>query len=110
VVDRGGLRRSFRLRPALSRFAPRSAYNGPVPASTHEPFIRESYLLRERVRSFDEYPFNIPAIRGLDRLPLHPKVTYFVGENGTGKSTLLEAIAVVENLNAEASSPRTRRS
>jgi predicted ATPase len=37
-------------------------------------------------------------------LPFHPKVTFFVGENGTGKSTLLEAIAVECGLNPEGGS------
>lgn len=41
-----------------------------------------------------EFPFTIPAIRKLKRIELHPAVTFFIGENGTGKSTLLEAIAV----------------
>jgi len=42
----------------------------------------------------DEFPFTIPAIRALERgLKLHPKVTFLVGENGTGKSTLLEGLA-----------------
>jgi predicted ATPase len=35
---------------------------------------------------------------------LHSKVTYFVGENGTGKSTLLEAIAVGAGMNPEGGS------
>lgn len=40
------------------------------------------------------YPFSIPAIRRLkDGIDLHPKVTYLVGENGMGKSTLLEGLA-----------------
>ncbi len=42
------------------------------------------------------WPFTIPAVRALaerERLALHPAVTFFIGENGTGKSTLLEAIA-----------------
>lgn len=34
-------------------------------------------------------------------LELHPKVTFFVGENGTGKSTLLEAIAAAAGFNPE---------
>ena len=42
----------------------------------------------------DGFPFSIPAIRDLeDGLQLHSKVTYIVGENGTGKSTLLEGLA-----------------
>lgn len=38
------------------------------------------------------------------RLDLASAVTFFVGENGTGKSTLLEAIAVAVGLNAEGGS------
>jgi predicted ATPase len=41
-----------------------------------------------------EFPFTIPAIRKLKRMEFHPAVTFFIGENGTGKSTLMEAIAV----------------
>ncbi len=35
------------------------------------------------------------------KLTFHKNVTFFVGENGTGKSTLLEAIAVAYGFNAE---------
>lgn len=43
---------------------------------------------------YDQYPFNIPAVRALDEIRFHPGVTFFVGENGSGKSTILEAIAM----------------
>jgi predicted ATPase len=69
-----------------------------------EPFLKYIALVRDRIPSFDEYPFSIPAIRQLDQLELNPKVTFFAGENGSGKSTLLEAIALVEGLNAEGGS------
>ena len=61
-------------------------------------------LRRERVPSFERYPFSLPAVRALHRLELHPSVTFFVGENGTGKSTLMEAIAVSLGFNAEGGS------
>ena len=61
----------------------------------------EVRLKRDDVPSFDAYPFSLSAVRGLDVLPLHPRVTFFVGENGSGKSTLLEAIAVSCGFNAE---------
>lgn len=42
-----------------------------------------------------EYPFNIPAVSALckNNLKLNPGVTFLVGENGSGKSTILEGIA-----------------
>ncbi len=64
-------------------------------------FLNAVRLERERVASFDEYPFSIPAVRHLERLEFHPAVTFFIGENGSGKSTLLEAIAVKLGFNAE---------
>jgi predicted ATPase len=71
---------------------------------TDPPFLKSVQLRRELVASFDVYPFSIPAIKQLTSLELHPRVTFFVGENGTGKSTLLEAIAVAEGFNAEGGS------
>ena len=46
----------------------------------------------------DKYPFNIPGIRKLRSLEFHPRVTFFVGDNGMGKSTLLEALAIAAEL------------
>ena len=40
------------------------------------------------------FPFALPLIRNLGRLEFGAPVTFWVGENGTGKSTLLEALAV----------------
>jgi predicted ATPase len=71
-------------------------------------FIREVTLLRDRIASFDVYPFSIPAVRHLRSLKLNPAVTFLVGENGTGKSTLMEAIAVAAGLNAEGGSQNFR--
>lgn len=64
-------------------------------------YIRDVRLLRDKVPSFDEYPFSLPAVRGLDHINLHPAVTFLVGENGAGKSTLLEAIATAWGFNPE---------
>ena len=47
------------------------------------------------------YLRHIPALKGLDSIDFSSPVTFFVGENGTGKSTLLEAVAVAYGFNPE---------
>ena len=71
-------------------------------------FVISVALRRDKVASFDQYPFCLPAVKTLQRIDLHPKVTFFVGENGSGKSTLLEAIAVSLGFNAEGGSKNFR--
>jgi predicted ATPase len=67
-------------------------------------YIRRVDLRKDKIESFEEYPYNLPAVTHLSGLALHPKVTYLVGENGTGKSTILEAIAVAYGFNPEGGS------
>jgi predicted ATPase len=69
-----------------------------------DAFVRSILLKRDEIDDFDEYPFSIPAIRGLKELDLDPQVTLFAGENGSGKSTLVEAIAVACGFNPEGGS------
>lgn len=57
------------------------------------------FLLNKETPSI--YPFNLPFLRNLNGLKIHPEVTFFVGDNGTGKSTLIEAIAVGSGFNPE---------
>ena len=71
-------------------------------------FLQEIRLKREEIPDFRAYPFSIPAIRKLDTLKLDPKVTFFIGENGMGKSTLLEAAAVNFGFNPEGGSRNFR--
>lgn len=65
------------------------------------PYLREVHLKRDEVPGFEAYPFNIPAISQLSALEFHPDVTFLVGENGTGKSTLIEAIALMMGFGPE---------
>lgn len=51
--------------------------------------------------SFDTFPFNLPPIKRLKRLALTTPITFIIGENGTGKSTLLEAVAIAWGFNPE---------
>ena len=55
----------------------------------------------------DSYLHDVPAVRYLEaagRLEFHSDVTFLVGENGVGKSTLLEAVAVACGFNPEGGS------
>lgn len=56
----------------------------------------------------DDFPFSVPAIRSLEAVELDVEVCLFVGENGTGKSTLLEALAVAAKLPAVGSGSLAR--
>jgi predicted ATPase len=59
-----------------------------------KPYLRSVSFSPDADNDASIYPFNIPAVQALKKLELHPDVTFFVGENGAGKSTVLEAIAV----------------
>jgi len=64
-------------------------------------YLREIQFLKKKPGWTEGYPFSLPVFRGRDVIELHPKVTFIIGENGTGKSTLLEAIAVAWGFNPE---------
>ena len=57
------------------------------------PYLLGVRTLLERIPS-NEYPFHLPLVRSLD-LTFTSPVTFFVGENGTGKSTVIEAVAAL---------------
>jgi predicted ATPase len=48
-------------------------------------------------RARNGFPFDVPSVATLERLELTAPVTFFVGENGSGKSTVLEGIAAAAN-------------
>jgi predicted ATPase len=56
----------------------------------------------------DEFPFIVPVIRSLSEIKFTAPVTFFVGENGSGKSTVMEAIAcAVESITVGSESVKT---
>ena len=55
--------------------------------------LKKITLLRDRVDNWETYPFTVATINGLQELVLRSRICFFSGENGTRKSTLLEAIA-----------------
>jgi predicted ATPase len=57
------------------------------------------------------YPVTLPAVaalRAAGGVDLGPGVTFLVGDNGTGKSTLVEAVAVAAGFNPEGGSQNFR--
>ena len=67
----------------------------------NELFIDKIVLDRSKIENKDIYPFNIECLKNFEEINLTKNVTFLVGENGTGKSTLLEAIALTQKLNPE---------
>ena len=56
--------------------------------------IKGVTLHPETYPSDSHYPFTLPVFRKTGTIRFEHPVTFFVGENGTGKSTLLEALAL----------------
>lgn len=66
-------------------------------------FIQNVLINWEKIPE-GSYLQRIPALRKADEIAFRQPVTFFAGENGTGKSTLLEAIAVAYGFNPEGGS------
>lgn len=59
----------------------------------------------------DSFPFTLEIIKSLREIQFDSPVTFFVGENGSGKSTILETIAcAVESITVGSESVRTDKS
>jgi predicted ATPase len=74
----------------------------------NDTFLRAIRLNREKVSDVASYPFSIPAINHLDRLEFAKGLTVIIGENGVGKSTLIEAIATKWGFNPEGGTRNNR--
>ena len=66
-----------------------------------KPYLLHASLYPDVEPNYDEYPFSVPAVHEIGNIEFHPNVTFFVGENGSGKSTVLEALAVALGFGAE---------
>lgn len=53
--------------------------------------LKKIILDRERIKDFSKYPFNIEVVKNFKELNITSPVTFFVGENGIGKSTFIES-------------------
>lgn len=68
-----------------------------------ELFVKSLMIDWNRI-SPNSYLRHIESIRSIDKMEFERPVTFFVGENGSGKSTMLEAIAVSYGFNPEGGS------
>lgn len=66
----------------------------------NQQYIRSLKLHKEK-EGLDPYVGKLAILKDLEDIEFEKPVTFFVGENGTGKSTLLEAIAVNYGFNPE---------
>ena len=67
-------------------------------------FVVKITLDQEKILNKNEYPFNIPLLKDFDFLDINAPVTFLIGENGVGKSTFIEALAIALGLNPEGGS------
>jgi predicted ATPase len=56
-------------------------------------YLKRIIILKDKFPTGDYYPFNLEIFNNTGSLDFISPVTIFTGENGTGKSTLLEAIS-----------------
>jgi predicted ATPase len=71
--------------------------------------LERLYISQVKTKQFDEqsYLSKLPITKWLlnsGKLDFTNEVTFFIGENGTGKSTIIEAIAICAGFNAEGGS------
>ncbi|MFT4136457.1 AAA family ATPase [Microbacterium sp.] len=77
-----------------------------------QPPVVGVHVHHERVGDRGRWPATVPAVAQLldDGLELSPGVTFLVGENGSGKSTVLEGIALAYGFSPEGGSRHARHS
>ena len=59
------------------------------------PYLKRIWLEPSRIANREAYPFCLPMLRDDFELSFDRAITIIAGENGTGKSTLLEGIALL---------------
>ncbi len=71
---------------------------------TTDPMLDKVKVTFTGTTDFNSHPFHLPIIKNLQEIDFPTPVTFFVGENGTGKSTILETIAHNAGFGAEGGS------
>src|ERR1700685_2300769 len=67
----------------------------PRPIRLPAPYLKRVWLDLSRVADPASYPFCLPFLRNSFEIDFERAITIIVGENGTGKSSLLEGVAVL---------------
>lgn len=70
--------------------------------------LKQVTIVQENFPTRDHYPFNLALLARTRTVDLNRPITLFVGENGTGKSTLLKAICRRCNIHIWEGHYRTR--
>ncbi|MCX6712749.1 MAG: AAA family ATPase, partial [Candidatus Vogelbacteria bacterium] len=70
-------------------------------SSFFAPFLKQIKISQATDKQNKDYPFSIPALASTLKIGFDRRVTFFVGENGSGKSTILEAIALQCGFNVQ---------
>ncbi len=65
------------------------------PTTLPPPYLKRLWLDEARVDDRDAYPFCLPFLRNGFEWRIESPITIIVGENGVGKSTLIEGIAAM---------------
>jgi predicted ATPase len=71
------------------------AYSRNRPINLPAPYLKRIWIEPSRITDRGAYPFCLPLLHDDFELSFDRAITIIVGENGTGKSTLLEGIAVL---------------
>lgn len=56
-------------------------------------YLKQAAIHLDKFPVLDYYPFNLEIFQNTETIPFENGITLFTGENGTGKSTLLKALA-----------------
>lgn len=70
--------------------------------------LKSVHIHREKFPVTDWYPFNLSVFHKTESVPFSKPVTFFIGENGSGKSTFLKAVAKACGIHIWENTERTR--